>query len=199
MHLLWRLHDVDLHRPAGSHLRRLQSARVHRAILRFHNEQSCTFDPGYLRPVNGRCAVDVIKTYIQHSSVEAFDLTGHRVAILHGQPVRFVSREQRCGKSEEKSKNQVPEVHCWTSRYSPMWAAREIFVESLTPPPYAETNSRTRIALQIGDSTLPSRMNQQVGSKRQLLDSYSSDEATLRLLLQRSPCSAEHARLHDDS
>src|SRR5258705_5075297 len=111
MHLVWRLHDVDLHRPAGSHLCRLQSARVHRAILRFQNEQSCTFHSCYLRPVNGRCAVDVIKTYVQHSSVETFDLTGHRVAIVHGQPVRVVSREHGWSKSEEKSKNQVPEVH----------------------------------------------------------------------------------------
>src|SRR3981189_1196633 len=141
MHLLWRLHDVDLHRPASSHLRRLQSARVHRAILRFHNEQSCTFHSCYLRPVNGRCAVDVIKTYVQHSSVETFDLTGHRVAIVHDQPVRFVSGEQRGRKREGKSKNQVPGVHCGTSRYSPVWAAREMFVESLTPPPYTKTNS----------------------------------------------------------
>src|SRR5271170_4244872 len=148
MHLLWGFHDVDLHRPVGSHVRRLQSAGVHRAILRFPTEQLCTFHPGYLRPVNGRCAVDVIKAFVRHSSVETFDLTGHGVAILHGQPVCLVSREQRCSKSEEKNKNQVPGVHCWTSRYSPVWAAREMFVESLTPPPYAETNSRTRIALQ---------------------------------------------------
>src|SRR5258705_12444078 len=107
MHLLSRLHDVDLYRPAGSHIRRLQSACVHRAILRFHNEQLCTLHPSYLRPVNGRCAVDVIKTYVQHSSVETFDLAGHRVAILHGQPVRLVSREQWCSESEEKSKKQA--------------------------------------------------------------------------------------------
>jgi hypothetical protein len=150
--LVWGLHDVDLHRPVSSHLRRLQRAGVHRAILRFHNEQLCTFHPGHLRPVNGRCAVDVIKAYVQHSSVETFDLTGHGVSILHDQPVCLVSREQRWSESEENNENQVSGVHAGPLDIRLCGLHERCSSKTWTPPPYAETNSRTRIVLQSATS-----------------------------------------------
>src|SRR6185312_7959293 len=83
-----------------------------RAILGFYQEQLLAFHAGYLRPVDRRRAIDVIKVDLQYATFKTFDFAAHAVPVLHDQHVSLVPRKKRRGSKHDKAtQSQHAAIH----------------------------------------------------------------------------------------